>query len=113
MPEQKVKRARPARKATSKDIHALSEAIAPPPKVLEPPKPVEEPKPVGEPKPVEEPKASKNIKAVELVECPDCHKKLTPRALKYSHQQVCPAKNQPQETCGKQTCKSCHTSRTS
>jgi hypothetical protein len=32
-PEQKVKKARPARKATSKEIHALSEAIAPPPEV--------------------------------------------------------------------------------
>ena len=59
--------------------------------MLEPPKPVEEPKPI------EEPKESKNIKTVELVECPDCHKKLTQRTLKYSHQQACPAKNPPQE----------------
>ena len=32
-----------------------------------------------------------------MVECPDCHKKLTQRALKYSHQHVCPAKNPPKE----------------
>ena len=32
-----------------------------------------------------------------MVECPDCHKKLTQRTLNYSHQQVCPAKNPPKE----------------
>jgi len=43
---------------------------------------------------IEEPK--KNIKTVELVECPNCHKKLTERTLKYSHQAVCPANSPPQ-----------------
>jgi NAD-dependent SIR2 family protein deacetylase len=40
---------------------------------------------------VEEPPVSKNIKTVELVECPKCNKKLTERTLKYSHEAVCPA----------------------
>ena len=45
---------------------------------------------------VEEPEPKKNIKTVELVECPKCHKKLTERTLKYSHQAVCSAVNPPQ-----------------
>ena len=80
------------------------------------PKPVPEPEPVAEEEPVRqsffaeaeptpatatadaepeqpEPEQPKSIKTVELVECPDCHKKLTARTLKYSHQAVCPAKN--------------------
>ena len=32
-----------------------------------------------------------NIKTVELVECPDCNKKLTKKSLKYSHAKNCPA----------------------
>ena len=32
----------------------------------------------------------KNIKTVELVQCPKCGKKLTQRTLKYSHESVCP-----------------------
>ena len=40
---------------------------------------------------VEEPKVS-NIKTVELVECPDCKKKLTMKSLKYSHAKNCIAK---------------------
>ena len=55
----------------------------------------DEPPVVEEPKPiinaVEEPPVSKNIKTVELVECPKCNKKLTERTLKYSHEAVCPA----------------------
>ena len=46
--------------------------------------------PVEEPI-VEEPKVS-NIKTVELVECPDCKKKLTMKSLKYSHAKNCIAK---------------------
>ena len=38
----------------------------------------------------------KNLKTVELVECPNCHKKLTERTLKYSHNAVCSAVNPPQ-----------------
>ena len=37
----------------------------------------------------------KNVKTVELVECPKCGKKVTERTLKYSHQSVCPANNPP------------------
>ena len=37
----------------------------------------------------------KNLKIVELVECPKCGKKVTERTLKYSHQAVCPANNPP------------------
>ena len=46
--------------------------------------------PVEEPI-VEEQKVS-NIKTVELVECPDCKKKLTMKSLKYSHAKNCIAK---------------------
>jgi len=60
--------------------------------------PVEVIKEVQVAPPVEE-KPNQNIKTVELVECPDCHKKLTQRTLKYSHQAVCPVKNpQPPTT---------------
>jgi hypothetical protein len=40
---------------------------------------------------VEEEPVNKNIKTVELVQCPKCNKKLTQRTLKYSHDAVCPA----------------------
>ena len=33
-----------------------------------------------------------NVKTVELVECPDCHKKMTKKTLKYSHAKNCVAK---------------------
>lgn len=51
---------------------------------------IPEPEPVVE---VEEPQEveNKNIKTVELVECPDCKKQLTKRTLKYSHKNICPA----------------------
>ena len=40
----------------------------------------------------------KNIKTVELVECPKCGKKLTERTLKYSHPIKCPKnENKPKE----------------
>ena len=50
------------------------------------------PEPVVEviPEPVVEVE-NKNIKTVELVECPDCKKQLTQRTLKYSHKSICPA----------------------
>ena len=62
----------------------------------------DEPPVVEEPRPIinvveevkEEPPVSKNIKTVELVQCPKCNKKLTERTLKYSHEAVCPA-NEP------------------
>ena len=54
---------------------------------------IPEPEPVVE---VEQPQEveNKNIKTVELVECPDCKKKLTKRTLKYSHKNICPAMKQ-------------------
>ena len=33
-----------------------------------------------------------NVKTVELVECPDCNKKMTKKTLKYSHAKNCVAK---------------------
>ena len=59
-------------------------------KAEEPPLPpvVEEPEPVINV--VEEEPENKNIKTVELVQCPKCGKKLTQRTLKYSHESVCP-----------------------
>ena len=49
---------------------------------------VKESEPVKEAEPVQE---QKNIKTVELVECPKCGKKITQRTLNYSHMAVCPA----------------------
>ena len=58
---------------------------------------VEEPLKVEEPPKVEEPinnievleeLPKKNLKTVELVECPKCGKKVTERTLKYSHQEL-------------------------
>ena len=40
-------------------------------------------------KPVEQPVAEK--KRAELIECPDCKKKLTAKTLKYNHVHNCPA----------------------
>ena len=51
---------------------------------------------------IEEQQDGKNIKTSELHECPDCHKLLTYRTLKYSHPSVCPAKNPPAEKKTKQ-----------
>ena len=41
--------------------------------------------------PAKEEPIKKNIKTVELVECPKCGKKLTKRTLNYSHMAVCPS----------------------
>jgi len=54
-------------------------------------------KPVVEPvvEPIEEPVLIKEIiekKQVELVECPDCKKKLSAKTYKYNHVHNCPAK---------------------
>jgi hypothetical protein len=38
-----------------------------------------------------------NIKTVEMVECPDCNKKMTKKSLKYSHAKNCIANKQPKE----------------
>ena len=57
-------------------------------------KPIEEVKPI-----IEEVKTieiNKNIKITELVECPDCNKKMTKKSLKYSHEQNCIAHKQPE-----------------
>ena len=64
-------------------------------------KPIEEVKPIiEEVKPIiEEVKTieiNKNIKITELVECPDCNKKMTKKSLKYSHKQNCTAHKQPE-----------------
>ena len=72
------------------------------------PEPIEEQTPVvQEPQPVEEEVTQplglvqeqpvSNIKTVELVECPDCNKKLTKKSSKYSHAENCPANKQPKE----------------
>ena len=70
----------------------------PPPAVVEDPPPpavVEAlPPPQGESPDEEEVK--KNVKTVELVECPKCGKKLTQRTLKYSHGAKCPKNEKPQ-----------------
>ena len=63
--------------------------------IIEEVKPIiEEVKPIiEEVKPVE---VNKNIKITELVECPDCNKKMTKKSLKYSHKQNCIAHKQPE-----------------
>ena len=38
-----------------------------------------------------------NIKTVEMVECPDCKKKMTKKSLKYSHAKNCSANKKPKE----------------
>ena len=85
------------------------------------PEPIEEPtqpqptdsQGLGQPQPVEETitqpqqtsalveaqveeKHVSNIKTIELVECPDCNKKMTKKSLKYSHAKKCHA-NKPKE----------------
>jgi hypothetical protein len=48
---------------------------------------------------IEEPNGiikNQNIKITELVECPDCHKKMTLKTLKYSHKNNCQV-NKPSE----------------
>lgn len=117
--EHKVKKKRSPKKTVDKNIHELSEMLTKDPAegdalsvalcgarcpareiVVEPVKvdpPVEPVKVVEPVQAVEPPKENKNIKTVELVECPDCHKKLTQRTLKYSHQSVCPAKKPPKQ----------------
>ena len=56
------------------------------------PETVEEQNPVEEePQPQEEVSAT-SVKTVELVECPDCKKKLAMKSLKYSHAKNCIAK---------------------
>jgi len=56
------------------------------------PETVEEQTPVEEePQPQEEVSAT-SVKTVELVECPDCKKKMTKKTLKYSHAKNCTAK---------------------
>ena len=70
----------------------------PPPAVVEDPPPPDVvevlPPPQGESPDEEEVK--KNVKTVELVECPKCGKKLTQRTLKYSHGAKCPKNEKPQ-----------------
>ena len=80
----------------------------PPAVVAEQPPPVvaEQPPPVVEevlPSPPEvqdaipdEKEEKKNVKTVELVECPKSGKKLTQRTLKYSHAAKCPKNEKPQ-----------------
>ena len=97
-----VKKKRAPRPKKQRDAKAILEPVKEEElvKVEEPiksdPEPVKVEEPVkSDPVPVKtEEKA--NIRTQELVECPDCHKKLTQRTLKYSHQSVCPAKNIPE-----------------
>ena len=86
-----VMKKRGARTSKPKPKKELQPIVEEPPKVEEAPK-VEEL--INKIEVLEElPK--KNVKTVELVECPKCGKKVTERTLKYSHQAVCPANNPP------------------
>ena len=85
-----VMKKRGARTTKPKPKKELQPIVEEPPKLEEPSK-VEEPQKVEEPinkiEVIEElPK--KNIKTVELIECPKCGKKVTERTLKYSHRAV-------------------------
>ena len=51
----------------------------------------QQPKPKAKPK-----KQARSVKAVELVSCPDCDKKMLPKSLRHSHPRNC--KGQPTET---------------
>ena len=49
---------------------------------------------------IEEPNCiikNQNIKITELVECPDCHKKMTLKSLKYSHKNNCQVNKPPEQ----------------
>ena len=80
VPVEKVAMKKPRTSRAKKEVQPIPEE----PATEEPPK--EEPVEVKK----EEPE-KKNIKTVELVECPKCNKKLTQRTLNYSHKAVCPA----------------------
>lgn len=74
-------------------LQPIEEEVAKP-KARAKPKPkvaklVEQPVVAEEVKPVEQPVAEK--KRAELIECPDCKKKLTAKTLKYNHVHNCPA----------------------
>jgi len=58
--------------------------------------PVEEVKQEPIPEPIQEVEPVKNVRVQELVECPDCHKMITPKSFKYSHKKTCSA-NKPAE----------------
>ncbi len=69
-------------------IFPVSAKVEDPPLAIEP---IDtEPEPIGK-TPVS------NTQTVELVECPDCNKKMTKKSLKYSHAKNCPANKQPKE----------------
>ena len=105
IPEVVVVKKKRDRKKKLEPIEEAQEPVPEPAKAPEPdpvkapePEPVkeQEPEPVKEqePEPIVEEK--KKIRTQQLIECPDCKKMLTTRTLKYSHQQVCPAKNPPE-----------------
>ena len=77
------------------DIHEPIEEQTPVVCSKNSPQPVEEE--VTQPLGLVQEQPVSNIKTVELVECPDCNKKLTKKSLKYSHAKNCPANKQPKE----------------
>jgi hypothetical protein len=84
------------RQVTVKKVKPIQEPIQPVEPVEEVKEPVEEVK-----EPVEEVKQEpiqpdRNVRVQELVECPDCHKMITPKSFKYSHKKTCSA-NKPAE----------------
>ena len=71
-----------------KPIQEVKEPVEEVKKEVEPVvEPVEETIPEVETieEPVKEVKPDKNVRVQELVECPDCHKMITPKSFKYSH----------------------------
>ena len=80
-----VMKKRGTRTTKPKSKKELQPIVEEPPKVEEPINKIE----------VLEELPKKNLKTVELMECPKCGKKVTERTLKYSHQAVCPANNPP------------------
>ena len=69
------------------------------PKVVEEQPPESAPEPVVEPvvEPVKEEVTQKKVKTLELVECPNCHKQMTKRTLRYDHRKTCPGEKVERE----------------
>jgi hypothetical protein len=110
------------RQVSVKKVKPVEEKQEPIPEVepVEEVKPVEEKQePIPEVEPVELPcgrrhcaevkevschsagPTGQNVRVQELVECPDCHKMITPKSFKYSHKKTCsantPSANKPAE----------------
>ena len=80
---------KPIATKTNEDIIVKEQSVENEKPIEEETKPMEETKPIEDVKPTDDAKPEK--KQAELVECPNCQKKLTAKTLKYNHIHNCPA----------------------